>query len=132
MEVVVVVILVTGVNIFINGMYLFGLPERSEVQSVTISYPAVTDEVKEVSTEEDVELALKLTGFLKYDLFEKTDGEGEALITMTYHLKDGSEKEIAANHEIVWWNGKAYCIKDQEKFIRLTEGIFFLGEVQEQ
>ncbi len=57
------------INIFTNGMYLWGLPRINDIQSVNITYPSVTDDVKEISSSEDIELALKLTGFLKYDLW---------------------------------------------------------------
>ena len=72
-EIIVVTILVTSINICLNGMYLLGLPDFDEIQSVRISYPNITNEVKEFSDDYNIELALKLTGFLKYDLFEKTE-----------------------------------------------------------
>ena len=70
-EVIVMTVLIVGINIFTNGMYLWRLPRINNIQSVNITYPSVTDDVKEISSREDIELALKLTGFLKYDLFEK-------------------------------------------------------------
>ena len=129
-EIIVVTILVTSINIFLNGMYLLGLPDLDEIQSISISYPTVTNEVKEFSDDENIELALKLTGFLKYDLFEKTENTGEPLITITYHLKDGTSKEVSANNTVVWWNGKTHNIKDKDMFVNLTEGIFFLEDIQ--
>ena len=129
-EVIVIIVLIVGIRIFTDGMYLLGLPDLEDIQSVNISYPSVTDEVKEVSSHEDVELALKLTGFLKYDLFEKENIEEEPLITITYLLKDGTDKTISANNTTVWWNNKTYTIKDKEMFINLTEGIFFLEDLQ--
>ncbi len=126
----VVTILIVAVRIFTDGMYLLGLPDLADIQSVSISYPSVTEHRKETSSEEDVELALKLTGFLKYDLFEKADQTEKPLITITYYLKNGTNKSISANNTTVWWNGKAYAIKDEELFINLTEGIFFLKDLQ--
>ena len=113
-----------------NGMYLWGLPRINDIQSVNITYPSVTDDVKEISSREDIELALKLTGFLKYDLFEKVNSEEEPTITITYFLKDGTSKTISANNTTVWWNNKIHVIKDKEMFINLTEGIFFLEDLQ--
>ena len=132
-EIIVVTILVTSINIRLNGMYLLGLPDFDEIQSVRISYPNITNEVKEFSDDYNIELALKLTGFLKYDLFEKTENienTSEPLITITYHLKDGTMKEISANNTVVWWKGKKYIIKDKDMFVNLTEGIFFLEDIQ--
>ena len=124
--IVVATVLVVGAKILIDGMYLWGIPDLKEVQTVSISYPRVTEEIKEISSQEDKELSLKLTGFLKYDLFKKADSNEKPLITITYHLKDGTDKTISANNTTVWWNGKTYVIKDQEMFVNLTEGIFFL------
>ena len=102
-----------------------------EVQSVSLSYPSVTDTVKEVSEPEDMELALKLTGFLKYDLFEKADTNDEPLISITYHRTDGTEQTVSANRTTVWWQGKAYALKEKDMFVNLTEGLFFLEDLQE-
>ena len=117
--------LVVGIKILTDGMYLLGIPDLEEVQTVSILYPSVTEEVKEVSSQEDMELSLKLTGFLKYDLFEKADSNEKPFITIIYHLKDGTDKTISANNTTVWWNGQTYVIKDKEMFVNLTEGIFF-------
>ena len=129
-EVVVITVLIVGIRIFTNGMYLFGLPDLNDIQSVNISYPSVTENVKEISSREDIELALKLTGFLKYDLFGAVNSEEESDITITYFLKDGASKTISANNTTVWWNNKIHVIKDKEMFINLAEGIFFLGDLQ--
>ena len=131
-EVIVMTVLVVGINIFTNGMYLWGLPRINDIQSVNITYPSVTDDVKEISSSEDIELALKLTGFLKYDLFGEVNSEEEPAITITYFLKDGTSKTISANNTTVWWNNKIHVIKDKEMFVNLTEGIFFLEDLQKK
>ena len=129
-EVVVITVLIVGISVFTDGMYLLGLPDLNDIQSVNISYPSVTDGVKEISSREDIELALKLTGFLKYDLFGEVNSEEEPAIIITYFLKDGTSKTISANNTTVWWNNKIHLIKDKEMFINLTEGIFFLEDLQ--
>ena len=129
-EVVVITVLIVGIRIFTDGMYLLGLPDLDDIQSVNISYPSVTENVKEISSRKDIELALKLTGFLKYDLFGEVNSEEEPDITITYFLKDGTSKTISANNTTVWWNNKIHVIKEKEMFINLTEGIFFLDDLQ--
>ena len=42
-EVIVMTVLIVGINIFMNGMYLWGLPRINDIQSVNITYPSVTD-----------------------------------------------------------------------------------------
>ena len=81
-QIAVIVILIVVVNVFINGMYLLGLPNLSDIQSASISYPSVTEDIKEVSSPEDIELALKLTGFLKYNLL--FPGAKQLFINNTY------------------------------------------------
>lgn len=118
-------LLVIGARILFNGMWLLGLPAPDELQSVTILSSDEVDEKKKLSAADDMEIALKLTGFLKYDIFGKADTSGEPLIIITYHLKNGTDKTVSANNTTVWWNGKAYPIKEKELFINLTRGIFF-------
>ena len=112
-----------------DGMYLIGIPEIDEVQKVTISYPSVNDQGKEITDDEHIELAVKLTGFLKYALFERSDDNEEPIINITYFTSDGSEISVSANRETVWWKGKAYALKDDETFINLTESIFYLSDL---
>lgn len=129
LKIAVVTALVIGCNILINGMWILGLPDLRDIQSASIAYPSLTDEIKEASNSDDVELALKLTGFLKYDLFAHADNNEEPLVTITYHLKNGNDQIISANHNTVWWNGKAYSMKEKDIFINLTEGIFFMNDI---
>lgn len=116
------------ISIAKDGMYLIGIPEIDEVQKVTISYPDISNQIKEISDDEHIELAVKLTGFLKCSLFERADDNERPMITMTYFTSDGSEISVLANYETVWWRGKAYVLKDDETFINLTESIFFLSD----
>ena len=128
-EVVVITMVLLGISITTEGMYLLGVPDADDVDEVTIAYPEVTEEVKVIRVREDIETAVKLTGFLKYAIFEKADETEVPMITITYHLKNGESIIVSANNETVWWKGKSHKIKDDETFINLTEGIFFLKEV---
>ena len=66
---------------------------------------------------------------MKYSIFEKANKSGEPMITITYYLKNNESISVSANNITVWWKDKAYKIKDDETFINLTEGIFFLDEL---
>lgn len=113
------------ISIAKDGIYLIGVPEIDEVQKVTISYPSVSDQIKEITDDEYIELAVKLTGFLKYALFKRADDNEEPMVNIVYFTSDGSEISVSANRETVWWKGKAYVLRDDETFINLTESIFY-------
>lgn len=131
-ETAVAVVLLVCIKILADGMYLLGVPDLKDISSVGISYPNLTEETKEISDPENMELALKLTAFLRYDLFEKPDRTQEPLITIRYYLKDGTERTVSANDTTVWWNGRAHAVQDEKMFVNLTEGIFFSEELREQ
>lgn len=121
--------LIIGVFIFTKGMYLIGIPETNDVQKVIISCPEITDEIKEISDIKQIELIVKLTGFLKYSLFEKADDQETPMITVTFIFDNGESISASANRDTVWWKGKAHVIKDKDMFINLMEGIFFLKQI---
>ncbi len=112
-----------------EGMYLIGIPDAEEVQRVTITYPTVTDEGKVLTDEEEIELAVSLSGFLKYELFSEADADGEPLVTVTYDMASGETVTVSANRDTVWWKGEAHAIKEEETFINVTEALFFQPEV---
>lgn len=125
-------ILVVLIHLLTSGMYLLGVPKAQEVQAVTLSYPQVSEAVKEVNDREKIEQAVKLTGFLKYSLFQEADTGGEPLITMTYRLADGRTVSVSANRETVWWKGKARALKKPDMFLNLAQGIFFLEDLAQE
>lgn len=125
-------ILIITISIFAKGMYLFGLPDISQVQKVVISYPDVCNEMKEITDDEHMELAVKLTGFLRYSVFEKYAGDDKPMITITYFLTNGNEISVSASRETVWWKGKAHVLHDKDMFVNLTEGIFFLEDLAKE
>ena len=43
---------------------------------------------------------------------------------------NNANEAISANNTTVWWNNKIHVIKDKDMFINLTEGIFFLEDLQ--
>ncbi len=125
-------ILIVLIHLLTSGMYLLGVPKAQEVQAVTLSYPQVSEAVKEVNDREKIEQAVKLTGFLKYSLFQEADPGGEPLITMTYRLADGRTVSVSANRETVWWKGKARALKKPDMFLNLAQGIFFLEDLAQE
>ncbi|MDO5400159.1 MAG: hypothetical protein Q4F17_04150 [Eubacteriales bacterium] len=132
LQILAVTAIVMAFDIGMRGMYLIGVPKPEKLERVTVSYPAVTEEEKVLTDPEQMELAVKLTGFLRYAPFQRADGSGEPLIALTYETGDGKTVQVRANRTTVWWKGSAYALKDDETFVNLTEGIFFLDDLQKQ
>ena len=130
-QIVAVTVLIMAISIVCNGMYLLGVPSVEDIQKVTIFYPELSDETKQLTDPENVELAVNLTGFLKYSLVEKADPSDNPTVTITYHLSNGKMICVRASEKTVWWKDKAHPIKEKGQFIKLTQGVFFFGEVKE-
>ena len=122
-ELAVITVLFVGGSIVINGMPLFGVPALDDIQSVQISYPAADSGI-ETSSREDVELAQNLTSFLYYAPFAPVDSEEEPAITITYFLRGGVQKTVAASDTTVWWNRKSHRLKHPGQFVKMAEGVF--------
>lgn len=114
-----------GINVGMEGMWLFGIPKAEDVISVTIKYPSLTDEVKEITDREEIELCVNMSGFLKYRPFANTEGKDRPLITFYYHLDNGDQVEVSANATAVFYNGKKHILKDDNTFVNVVEGIFY-------
>ena len=128
LEVVLVMLLVTGVKIALDGCWLIFLPIDDKVQSVTIEYPSLAQNAKEITNASEVKQCVNLLNMLKYDVFQKSEDETGALVTYTYHMKDGTDLVAAANNKTVFYKGKQHVLKEEKLFISLTEGLFFRQE----
>lgn len=116
--------------ILIQGMWLWGIPDEEDVEYFTISYPSVTETIKTYEEDRKIEQSVDLVRFLNYIPFKTADTSKPPLITITYYTNDGQTLTVSANNDTVWWKDKAYALKDDETFIKLAEGIFFLDEIE--
>lgn len=130
--IVVCMILTTGIKIALDGCWLIFLPIDDKVASVTVAYPSLSPEGKEVSDAEDVQRCINMLNTLKYDVFKKSQDTTEPLVTYTYHLKDGTDMVVAANNDTVFYRGKQHVLKESGVFVNVTEGLFFLEEAEEE
>ena len=117
-----------GIKIAMDGCWLVFRPIDDKVQSVTIEYPSLTQTAKEITEPTELKQCVNLLNMLNYDVFRKSEDETGALVTYTYHLKDGTDLVVAANNETVFYKGKQHVLKQQKLFINLTEGLFFQQE----
>ncbi len=131
LQVICITVLIVGISIAKDGMYLLGVPNVDHVNKVTIAYPEKTDGILEITNREQIERAVKLTGFLRYALFAAPDLSDDAKITITYYADGKEPVSVSANGQTVWWQGKAHALKDKDFFVNLTEGIFYFdGNVE--
>jgi len=121
-------ILTTGIKIALDGCWLVFLPLDGKVASVTVAYPSLSPEEKEVSDAEDVQRCINMLNTLKYDVFKSSADTSGPLVTYTFHLKDGTDMVVAANNDTVFYRGKQHVLKESSVFVNVTEGLFFLEE----
>lgn len=123
-RIVITTVIVFGGYIFMNGMFLIGIPKAENLQSVKIEYFEPNHEIKEITDSSKLELAVKITGFLNYSVFEKAEEPFEPKVTITYLLNDRTEISVAADNNTVLWKGKLHKIKQPDIFINISETIF--------
>lgn len=110
-------------------MWLFGIPKAEDVCKVTISCPRITDTVKTYTDAESIDLAVALTGFLKYSLLEKPEGSREDAVEIIYELRDGRTVTVAADETTVWWKDRTHAVRSPGGFVYLVEVDFFSQEL---
>lgn len=130
-KITIITAIIVAINIFMDGMWILGIPYIEDIQAVQITDRRYSDEAKEFTDEESIQLAVQLSGFLKYKPLRKPQNDFEPVVTLTYLLKDGTQRSLSADENTVWWKGKAYALKQEEIFLNLCEGIFFFGEAVE-
>ena len=113
-------IFIVIVSVLMEGMWLLGVPKIEDVQSVSITDLRYSTEAKEFEDEESIDLAIKLSNFLRYKPLSPVTGHDTPIVSITYHLKDGSSNSLSANENTVWWQGKAYNIKQEKIFLNLS------------
>ena len=123
-RIVITTVIVFSGYIFMNGMFLIGIPKAENLQAVKIEYFEPNHEIKEITDSSKLELAVKITGFLNYSVFEKAEEPFEPKVTITYLLNDRTEIGVAADNNTVLWKGKLHKIKQLDIFINISETIF--------
>ncbi len=129
LQIVVVVGLLTIATFMREGVPLFGMPSENDVEKITISYPALTSDIKEITSPEDILYGVKLTNLLKYEPFKEADPLDESLIAITYYLKNNKQVQVFATNTTLWYKDKAYKLKEAKLFVNAVESGFFLQEL---
>lgn len=128
----IVVIISIALEFAVNGVPLFGVPEAETVAAVTVTHPRWPQNPKRFTDETNIDLACKLPNFLRWSPWKSAEESEIGAFTITYELANGGEVWIAADEETVQWRGKTRTLADDNTFVNLTEGIFFLDDVMDE
>lgn len=120
----VVSIIVAAFSFLVEGVPLFGIPQTDEVARVVIEHRGYPNGVKEFTDTENIELAVALTGYLRYSPLKGLSDDNR-LIQITYILNNGSQCTVSANEYTVWWNGTTRALRNENAFVKLCTAVFF-------
>lgn len=113
-----------------NGLPLFGLPDPTEITSVTVLDTRLSDTERQITDTHKILTARNAANLLRYK-WGDTTGLEEPFITITYHLVNGKEMVVQASDEMVIWKGKAHPLLGEPMFARVVEVFFFEDLLQE-
>lgn len=113
-----------------NGLPLFGLPDPTEITSVTVLDTRLSDTERQITDTHKILTARNAANLLRYK-WGDTTGLEEPFITITYHLVNGEEMVVQASDEMVIWKGKAHPLLGEPMFARVVEVFFFEDLLQE-
>lgn len=122
--IVIAAIIYTSIWVIAKGVAPMGMPKLQDVESVNISYQGM--EEQEITDPNQLKILLDSLDLLNYRLMG--EAEGEPIVSVHCHLKNGKEIMIEANHTTLWWKGKSHPIKQKDVFVNVIEGIFFSQE----
>ena len=117
-------ILVAVFSFLSEGVPLFGIPKTDQVAWVVIEHRAYPDAVKEFTDAENIELAVALSGYLRYSPLKDLSDDNR-LIQITYILNNGNQCTVSANEYTVWWNGTPRALRNDNTFVKLCTAVFF-------
>ena len=117
-------IVIVMLNFLIEGIPLFGVPKMEEIERVEIKHADYPNKVKQYTEEDKIELAVALTGYLRYAPLKGLSDDNQ-LIQINYRMKDGKQCVVSANYYTVWWNGKPRALRDENTFVKMCTAVFF-------
>ena len=125
------VIVSIALEFAVNGIPLFGLPKAEELAAVTVIHPRWPENAKRFEDAKSMDLACKLPNFLRWSPGKEAEKSETGAFLIVYELAQGGEVSICADEKTVQWRGKTRALADDETFVNLTEGIFFLDEIMD-
>ena len=114
-----------GIYILLNGFPLVGIPGNNKIVKAEIMAPRLTEEVVVVTDEEYLEYSRNIVSYLGTATREIEGEIGEPYVTIRYTDKKGNTYEVAANENVLFYNGETKRLKKTAMFVVIAEGLFF-------
>ncbi len=114
-----------GVGYFFNGAEIGDKPAKKDIVSVEIVNTKVGDEVKVYDDEDGIKLAHTILDLMRYRYGELETAPAEPYITVTYNMKDGTERVLQIGEGVLYWNGEAKELVREEMMLEMINPVFF-------
>lgn len=119
------------VTYFFNGSELANRPAKNQVVSVEITNTKFTDEVKIMSTEDEIKMACSVLDLVRVK-HNAVEGEHQPYLTLVYHMKDGSEKVLQLSEETAVWEGETKPLAREKMMLETMDAVFFPEYVEQE
>ena len=113
------------IYVVMHGFPVMGIPGHKKLEKAEIMAPRLTEEVVVVTDEEYLEYARNIVSYLGTATREIEGEIGEPFVTIRYTDKNGETYEVAANENVLFYNGETKRLKKQGMFVVIAEGLFF-------
>ena len=127
----VMVAIMWAVGYLINGSELQNQPERKQVVSVEVTNTKFTDEVKVLTTEDEIKLACSAFELVRVK-HKDVEGNPETYLTLVYHMKDGTQKALEIAEGAVTWEGVTKPLVREKMMLEMMDAVFFPEFVEEK
>lgn len=114
-----------GLYFMLEGFPVSGIPGKGRLVKAEIMAPRLTEEVVVVTDKDYLEYARNIVSYLGTATREIEGEIGEPYVTIRYTDKKGNTYEVAANENVLFYNGETKRLKKPGMFVVIAEGLFF-------
>lgn len=113
-----------GVGYFFNGAELLNQPVKKQVLSVEVSNTKFTDEVKVLTTEDEIKLACSAIDLVRVKNGD-VEGNPKPFLTLVYNMKDGTQKVLQIAEGAATWDGVTKPLVREKMMLEMMDTVFF-------
>ena len=119
-----VIVILIGAYVAFCGFPLMEAPSADKFSKVTFTY-FEESRTRELTEKDDIKTAVRMINALNYAPFQKAKEDDMPRIQAVYQFQDGSQIELIVGEHTVWWNQKAYPLKQESEFVNVIVDVFF-------